>query len=51
MPPAQRRAVWIAAIFLVLWLGPERGISIDSEWLALKLDEDSRVIEARILND
>jgi hypothetical protein len=35
----------------VYWLGPERGfISIDSEWLAIKF-EDDRVIEARIVRD
>jgi hypothetical protein len=37
---------------LVYWLGPERGlISIDSEWLALRLGEDDRVIEYRIVRD
>lgn len=33
-------------------LGPERGfISIDSEWLALRLDDQQRIIEARIVRD
>jgi hypothetical protein len=37
---------------LVYWLGPERGlISIDSEWLALRLGEDDRIIECRIVLD
>ena len=37
---------------LVYWLGPERGfISVDSEWLVLRLDADGRVAEYRILRD
>jgi hypothetical protein len=37
---------------LVYWLGPERGfISIDSEWLAVRIGPDQRVIEARIVRD
>jgi hypothetical protein len=37
---------------LVYWLGPERGfISIDSEWLVLRLAEDGRVQENRIVRD
>jgi hypothetical protein len=37
---------------LVYWLGPERGfISIDSEWLAIRLDPNDRVTEARIVRD
>ena len=35
----------------VYWLGPERGfLSIDSEWLAIKFNNDV-VIEARIMRD
>jgi hypothetical protein len=37
---------------MVYYLGPERGfISIDSEWLVLKLGPDGRVIRATIAND
>lgn len=37
---------------LVYWLGPERGfISIDSEWLVLRLGEDGRVSYNRIVRD
>jgi hypothetical protein len=37
---------------LVYYLGPERGfISIDSEWLVLKLGPDARVVRATIAND
>ena len=37
---------------LVYYLGPERGfISIDSEWLVLKLGPDGRVVRATIVRD
>ena len=37
---------------LVYWLGPERGImSIDSEWLVMKLDQNGLVIERRLVTD
>ncbi len=37
---------------LVYWLGPERGfISIDSEWLAVRVGSDQRITEARIVRD
>ena len=37
---------------LVYWLGPERGfISIDSEWLVLRIGRDDKVIECRIVRD
>lgn len=37
---------------IVYWLGPERGfISIDSEWLAVRVGPDQRVIDARIVRD
>jgi hypothetical protein len=37
---------------LVYYLGPERGfISIDSEWLVLKLSPDGRVERAAIVRD
>ena len=37
---------------LVYWLGPERGrMSIDSEWLVLRLDSSGRVSERRIVTD
>ena len=37
---------------LVYWLGPERSpISVDSEWLALRLDSTGRVTEERLVTD
>ena len=37
---------------LVYWLGPERGfMSIDSEWLVLRLHENGRAAECRIVRD
>jgi hypothetical protein len=37
---------------LVYWLGPERGfISIDSEWLVMRLDSLGRVSEYRLVTD
>jgi hypothetical protein len=37
---------------LVYWLGPERGLmSIDSEWLVMRLDSAGRVSQARIVTD
>jgi hypothetical protein len=37
---------------LVYWIGPERGfMSIDSEWLVLRLGRDDRVVECRIVRD
>jgi len=37
---------------MVYWLGPERGfMSIDSEWLVLRLDRDGRVCDYRIARD
>jgi hypothetical protein len=37
---------------LVYWLGPERGIiSIDSEWLVLRLDSLGRVADYRLITD
>jgi hypothetical protein len=36
----------------VYWLGAERGyISIDSEWLVLRLGPDGRVAQARLVRD
>jgi hypothetical protein len=47
-PPTGYFADWD----LVYWLGPERGfISIDSEWLVLRLDQDRRVVHYRIVRD
>jgi hypothetical protein len=35
---------------LAYYLGPERGLlGLDSEWLAIRLDEDNRVSEYRII--
>ena len=37
---------------MVYWLGPERGyISIDSEWLVVKLDAQGRVSDYQIVRD
>lgn len=37
---------------LVYWLGPERGLmSVDSEWLVLRLDQEDRVMEYRVVTD
>ena len=37
---------------LVYWLGPERGlVSIDSEWLVLRLDGSGRVSDYRLVTD
>ena len=37
---------------LVYWLGPERGpMSIDSEWLVIRLDAQGRVREHRLVTD
>ena len=37
---------------LVYWLGPERGLmSIDSEWLVMRLDASGRVVEHRLVTD
>jgi hypothetical protein len=37
---------------LVYWLGPERGaMSIDSEWLVIRLDSTGRVAERRLVTD
>jgi hypothetical protein len=47
-PPTGYFADWD----LVYWLGPERGyISIDSEWLVLRLSAEGRVIDNRIVRD
>jgi hypothetical protein len=37
---------------LVWWLGPERGfMSIDSEWLVIRIGSDGRVAEYRVVRD
>ena len=37
---------------LVYYLGQERGfLGIDSEWLVLKIDENNKVVETRIVSD
>lgn len=43
---------YFADFDMVYWLGPERSfISIDSEWLVLRLGEDGRVTERRVVSD
>lgn len=47
-PPTGYFADWD----LVYWLGPERGfISIDSEWLVLRLSAEGLVVVNRIVRD
>ncbi len=48
-PPTAYFAKWD----MVYWLGPERDyiFSIDSEWLVLRLAEDGRVVDNRIVRD
>jgi hypothetical protein len=37
---------------LVYWTGPERGLmSIDSEWLVMRLDGAGRVAEVSLVTD
>lgn len=37
---------------LVYWLGPERGlIRIDSEWLVIRIGDDERVLDYRLVRD
>lgn len=37
---------------MIYWLGPERGLGgIDSEWLVVRLDQDQRVVEYRVVTD
>lgn len=36
----------------VYWLGPERGLmSIDSEWLVIRMGPDEHVADCRIVRD
>lgn len=47
-----RRSVFFGDYDLVYWLGPERSLlSIDSEWLLLRLGADGRVTEIRLATD
>lgn len=47
-PPTGYFASWD----MVYHLGPERGfMSVDSEWLVLKMGAEARVIECRIVRD
>lgn len=37
---------------MIYWLGPERGLlSIDSEWLVFRLNDDSRVVDYQLVTD
>ena len=37
---------------MVYWLGPERGfMSIDSEWLVFRLDNEKKVTDLKVLTD
>ncbi len=36
---------------LVYWLGPERGLGVDSEWLVLRFAADSTVSEFEVVRD
>jgi hypothetical protein len=47
-----RRTDYFREYDLVYWLGPERGLmSVDSEWLVLRLDRSGRVIVRRLVTD
>lgn len=47
-PPTAYFANW----HMGYWLGPERSLfSIDSEWLVLRLAQDGRVVDTRIVRD
>ena len=47
-----RRTGYFDEYDLVYWLGPERSaISIDSEWLAIRLDKAGRVTKHELLTD
>jgi hypothetical protein len=47
-PPTQYFNTWD----MVYWLGPERSwISIDSEWLVIRLSKDGRVVDYQIVGD
>ena len=44
--------VYFTDFDFVYWLGPERGfVSIDSEWLVIKLDRAGRVSQAKLVTD
>lgn len=47
-----RRTTFFGDHDLVYWLGPERSLlSVDSEWLLLRLGADGRVAEIRLATD
>ncbi len=49
VPPA---TMYFKDYDLVYWLGPERSLmSIDSEWLVIRLDGRSKVSEATVVTD
>ncbi len=46
----QSDPTYFKAYDLRYWLGPERGLGVDSEWLVIRLN-DGRVAEYRIVTD
>lgn len=36
---------------LVYWVGPERGMGVDSEWLVFRFDRSDRMTEGRLVTD
>lgn len=50
--PALDNKQWDGKYDLVYWLGPERGIfSIDSEWLAIRFNQQGKVDHYRLVRD
>jgi hypothetical protein len=49
-PPTQ--TTYFRDYDLVYWLGPERGfMSIDSEWLVMRVGANDRIADCRIVTD
>jgi hypothetical protein len=46
-----RRSNYFPQYDLVYWVGPERGMGVDSEWLVFRFDRSDRVSEARLVTD
>ena len=46
-----RRSSYFPEYDLVYWVGPERGMGVDSEWLVFRFDRADRVSEARLVTD
>jgi hypothetical protein len=46
-----RPSTYFSEYDLVYWVGPERGMGVDSEWLVFRFDRADRVSEARLVTD